>query len=75
MKKLNVLQIKPERFLKSEDLMVLKGGYGTCYYCENCDHETLGTIYGFGLSPYEAVYACQHSGYPATCYAQEGICN
>jgi hypothetical protein len=75
MKKLNKLQINPERLLKSEDLLVLRGGYdGTCYECDDCDHVELGTIYGSGLSQYEAVLACQKS-YPATCYAQERSCN
>jgi hypothetical protein len=75
MKKLGKLLIKPERLIKDEELMTLKGGYGTCYYCEDCEHDSLGTIYGCGLSPYEAVFACQASGYTMTCYAQEGQCN
>jgi hypothetical protein len=75
MKKLGKLLINPEKLIKGEELMTLKGGYGTCYYCEDCDHESLGTIYGCGLSAYEAVFACQASGYTMTCYAQEGQCN
>ncbi len=35
MKKLSKLQIMPERLIKDEELTTLKGGYGTCYYCED----------------------------------------
>ena len=74
MKRLIKLKINPEKLIKSEDLIVLRGGYGGCYECDDCDHVKLGTIYGFGLSQYEAVAACQKY-YPMTCYAQEAVCN
>jgi len=75
MKKLTKLHVNPEKLMKNEELTRIRGGYGTCYYCENCDHEGLGTIYGTGLTQYEAVAAYQASGYTMTCYAQEGTCN
>jgi len=39
MKKLKKLQINPEKLMKNEDLMTLKGGqYGECHTCLcNCD--------------------------------------
>ena len=74
MKKPGKLQVNPEKVMNNEELFRLRGGYGTCYFCQDCNHDELGTIYGCGLTQYEAVLACQQF-YPSTCYAPEGQCS
>ena len=39
MKKLNKLEINPERLMKDEELVVLRGGYGGCH-CDCYDSNT-----------------------------------
>lgn len=45
MKKLNKLQINPERLMEDTELLTLKGGYGTgCCECKDWNQNTLGYI-------------------------------
>ena len=47
MKRLNKIQINSERLMKNEDLVTLRGGYGTgCCICKNWQGETIGVIAG-----------------------------
>lgn len=73
MKTLRKLNINSEKLMKNEELITLRGGYGTCYYCRAFNNEWLGTLYGCGLTPSEAVFVCKQS-WPATDHADENMC-
>ena len=74
MKKLNKLHINTEKLIKNEELITLKGGYGTCYGCYSSMGTLLGTFYGCGFTPEEALYICR-TMWGGTEYALEGVCN
>ncbi|HBE40731.1 MAG TPA: hypothetical protein DDW27_05925 [Bacteroidales bacterium] len=65
MKKLNKLQINPERIMKHDELITFRGGdlhyQCTCWYCSGC-----GPVFGpamipEGVNPNE--WAAQQGGY------------
>lgn len=74
MKKLNKLQINSEKLMKDEELITLKGGYGTCYGCYGGTGTLLGSFYGCGFTGDEALYICR-TMWANTEYALEGVCN
>jgi|WetSurMetagenome_2_1015567.scaffolds.fasta_scaffold64146_2 hypothetical protein len=46
MKKLSKLQINSERIMKNEELMILRGGYGSCLcFCLTVMGEPLGSVF------------------------------
>jgi hypothetical protein len=63
MKKLSKLQINPEKLMKNEELMTLRGGY-SCW-CWNCD--TPGWMLGAG-DPGQCASACWEIGCSSTWY-------
>ena len=71
MKKIGKISINPEKVIKNEELVNLKGGgYGEDpgkVYCFDCNINLLGTF----LNPYcsgDLLNQCQ-SYYPSSCYA------
>jgi len=47
MKKLKRLKINPERLMKDEELMTLRGGYdGPCCECKDWHQNVIGHLYG-----------------------------
>jgi hypothetical protein len=47
MKKLNKLYINPEKVMKNDELVTLRGGYGTgCCECKDWNHNVLGYMTG-----------------------------
>ncbi|HCI54327.1 MAG TPA: hypothetical protein PK910_02205 [Bacteroidales bacterium] len=74
MKKISKLHINQDKIMKNEELLVLQGGYGTCYGCYNIYGQLLGPFYGCCLFQEEAVFVC-NTYYPGTAFAVEGVCN
>ena len=63
MKKLGKLYINPEKRMKNEELLSLRGGYGTCYACWG-EGGFIGHVYGTGLTYDEAMLVCNYSYAP-----------
>jgi hypothetical protein len=74
MKKLKNFHINSEKLMKNEELLTLRGGYGTCYGCYNYNGILLGAIYGAGLTMDEALMGCRLY-YPTTEYVMQGSCS
>ena len=70
MKKLNRLQINSEKIMKNEELIVLRGGYGSfkCR-CGHCDDFTTGCFDVNAPTLEDALIACGYvcQGAGATC--------
>jgi len=63
MKKLNKLQVNPDKLMKSEELVTLRGGYGSivCYEWGSMNGLCGGAIKGYINGPCsEALYMCVH---------------
>ncbi len=63
MKKLSKLQINPERLMKNEELLLLRGGYEVDPNCQlaNCSSDTHCREYSGGC-----IYCVKHPNKPAT---------
>jgi hypothetical protein len=72
MKKLNKLQINSEKLMKNEELITLRGGYGTCYYCYS-NGGYVGKFYGCCFTESEAVIIC-NTFYSNVDSAHENYC-
>ena len=72
MKKLNKLQINPEKLMKNEELLILRGGYDGPCTCL-CKNLFSGYIFGYLLSPTGNCYEdCRYAfGYE---YGNGGTC-
>ena len=66
MKKLGKLQINPEKVMKNEKLIALRGGYGECWYCyifDGWNYYPLGCTEGPSCDEVaQALYNLYHPG-------------